>query len=74
MKRVVLIGLDPGTVDFSDPALPPGMTGEKIHAGVKLALADFAAHAGMPKTASSTPTRLRSRRLNAAWPVTSTTA
>ena len=43
MKRVVLIGLDPVTVDFSDPALPPGMTAEKIHAGVKLALADFAA-------------------------------
>jgi len=29
-------------VDFSDPALTPGMTAEKIHAGVKLALADFA--------------------------------
>jgi len=43
MKRVVLIGLDPATVDFSDPALPPGMTAEKIHAGVKLALADLAA-------------------------------
>ena len=43
MKSVVLIGLDPATVDFSDPALPPGMTAEKIHAGVKLALADFAA-------------------------------
>ena len=43
MKFVVLIGLDPATVDFSDPALPPGMTAEKIHAGVKLALADFAA-------------------------------
>ena len=43
MKRVVLIGLDPATVDFSDPALPPGMTAEKIHAGVKLMLADFAA-------------------------------
>jgi len=28
-------------VDFSDPALPPGMTAEKIHAGVNLALADF---------------------------------
>lgn len=42
MKRVLLIGFDPATVDFSDPALPPGMTVEKIHAGVKLALADFA--------------------------------
>jgi hypothetical protein len=42
MKRVLAVGLDPATVDFSNPALPPGMTAEKIHAGVKLALADFA--------------------------------
>ena len=42
MKRVLLVGLDPSTVDFSDPALPPGMTVEKIHAGVKVALADIA--------------------------------
>ena len=42
MKRVLLVGFQPETVDFSDPALPPGMTAEKIHAGVKLALADFA--------------------------------
>ncbi len=41
MKWVLLVGLDPSTVDFSDPALPPGMTAEKIHAGVKLALADM---------------------------------
>jgi hypothetical protein len=42
MKGVVLIGYDPATVDYSDPALPPGMNAEKIHAGVKLALADIA--------------------------------
>ena len=42
MKRVLLVGLDPATVDFSDPALPPGMSVEKIHAGVKVALADMA--------------------------------
>ena len=24
MKRVLLVGFDPATVDFSDPALPPG--------------------------------------------------
>jgi hypothetical protein len=42
MKRVVLIGFDPATVDFSNPALPPGMNAEKIHAGVKLALTDIA--------------------------------
>lgn len=43
MKRVLLIGFDPEKVDFSDPALPPGMTVEKIRAGVKTALADMAA-------------------------------
>jgi hypothetical protein len=42
MKRVLLVGFDPSTVDFSDPALPPGMTAEKIHAGIKLALGDMA--------------------------------
>jgi len=41
MKRVLLVGFDPAMVDFSDPALPPGMTAEKIHAGVKLALAEM---------------------------------
>jgi hypothetical protein len=29
MARVLLLGYDPETVDFSDPALPPGMTVEK---------------------------------------------
>jgi hypothetical protein len=43
MKRVMLVGLDPATVDFSDPALPRGMSAEKMHAGVKAALADMAA-------------------------------
>jgi hypothetical protein len=42
MKSVLLIGFDPATVDFSDPALPPGMNAERIQAGVKLALADIA--------------------------------
>ena len=42
MKRVLLVGLDPATVDFSEPALPPGMTAEKVDAGIKLALADMA--------------------------------
>ena len=49
MKRVLFVGLDPATVDFSDPALPPGMTAEKIHAGVKLALADFAGRGWRPQ-------------------------
>ncbi len=49
MKRVVLVGFDPAAVDFSDPALPPGMTAEKIHAGVKPALDDFAGRGWHPE-------------------------
>jgi hypothetical protein len=34
MKRVLLVGQVPETVDFSDPALPPGLDAQKIHAGI----------------------------------------
>lgn len=43
MPRVLLVGYDPETVDFSDPALPPGMTIEKIRAGIAFALQQFTA-------------------------------
>ena len=43
MPRVLLLGYDPETVDFSDPALPPGMTIETIRAGVAVALQQFTA-------------------------------
>ena len=55
MKRVILIGFDPATVDFSDPALPPGMTAEKVHAGVKVALADFAGRGWHPEVCYINP-------------------
>lgn len=42
MTRVLLLGLDPETVDFSDPALPPGMSVEKVHAGIAVAQRQFA--------------------------------
>jgi hypothetical protein len=42
MASVLLLGYDPETVDFSDPALPPGMTVEKIHAGIAVAMRQFA--------------------------------
>jgi hypothetical protein len=41
MARILLLGYDPETVDFSDPALPPGMTAEKVHAGIAVALKQF---------------------------------
>ena len=42
MTRVLLLGYDPETVNYSDPALPPGMTPEKIHAGIAVAMKQFA--------------------------------
>jgi hypothetical protein len=38
MTRVLLVGLQPEAVDYSDPALPPGMDAKKIWAGIDLAL------------------------------------
>ena len=29
MTRILLLSLDPDTLDYSDPTLPPGMTAEK---------------------------------------------
>jgi hypothetical protein len=34
----LLVGYDPDTVDYSDPALPRGMSAEKIRNGIVLAL------------------------------------
>ena len=42
MTRVLFVGYIPETVDFSDPALPPGVTAEKIHAGIAIAMKQFA--------------------------------
>jgi hypothetical protein len=42
MPRILFIGYIPESVDFSDPALPPGMTAEKIHASIAFAMKQFA--------------------------------
>jgi len=39
MKRVLFVGQQPETVDFTDPAIPPGFNAEKIHAGIAIGLA-----------------------------------
>jgi hypothetical protein len=44
MTRILLIGYDPETVDFSDPVFPSGMNAEKIRAGIATAVEQFAAH------------------------------
>jgi len=38
MTHVLFVGQKPETVDFSDPALPPGFNAEKIQAGIVIAM------------------------------------
>jgi hypothetical protein len=38
VTQILFVGLEPETVDFSDPALPPGFNAEKIHAGIAVAM------------------------------------
>ena len=39
MTHILFVGQEPETVDFSDPALPPGFNAEKINAGIAVAVA-----------------------------------
>ncbi len=41
-KSVLFVGQVPETVDFSDPALPPGFDAAKIHAGIALGMKQMA--------------------------------
>jgi hypothetical protein len=38
MTRVLFVGQQPETVDFTNPMLPPGMNADRIHDGIALAL------------------------------------
>ena len=38
MTRILLVGYDPQTEEFSAPDRPPGLTREKIEAGIKFGL------------------------------------
>jgi hypothetical protein len=42
MTRILFVGQQPETVDFSDPALPSGFNAEKINAGIAIAMAKMA--------------------------------
>ncbi|GEP08376.1 hypothetical protein MGN01_02210 [Methylobacterium gnaphalii] len=55
MTRVLLIGYAPDAVDFSDPALPPGMNANKIAAGIEVGSSRCAIGDGTPNSAPSGP-------------------
>ena len=40
--EILFIGQEPETVDFSDPALPPGLDASKIHAGIAAGMTQIA--------------------------------
>ena len=42
MTRILFVGQAPETVDFSDPALPPGLNAAKIDAGIAVAMTKIA--------------------------------
>ena len=41
-RKVLFVGQQPETVDFSDPALPPGFDAAKIHAGIAVGMRQMA--------------------------------
>lgn len=40
-RTVLLVGIEPDQVDFSDPDLPPGMNADRIRAGLAIAEQQF---------------------------------
>lgn len=42
MTRILFVGQEPETVDFSDPAIPPGLDAARINAGIEIAVASIA--------------------------------
>ena len=55
MTRILFVGQKPETVDFSDPALPPGFDAEKINAGIAVAVAKIGESGWQGDTCMITP-------------------
>jgi hypothetical protein len=66
MTRILFVGQKPETVDFSDPALPPGMDAAKINAGIAIAVAGIAARGWQGDTCMMTPDEAGRTQLEAA--------
>ena len=55
MTRILFVGQAPETVDFSDPALPPGFNAQKITAGIAIAIEGIEKRGWQGKTCMITP-------------------
>ena len=48
MTQMLFVGQEPETVDFSDPALPPGLDAEKIRGGIAAGMKQMSEHGWQP--------------------------
>jgi hypothetical protein len=55
MTRILFVGQKPETVDFSDPALPPGFDAAKINAGIAVGVAKIVERGWQGDTCMITP-------------------
>ncbi len=55
MTHILFVGQKPETVDFSDPAIPPGFNAEKIHAGITIAMTAMAERGWQPDACMISP-------------------
>ena len=55
MTRILFVGQAPETVDFSDPALPPGFDAQKIKTGIAVAVAKIEERGWQGDTCMITP-------------------
>jgi len=55
MPRILFVGQAPETVDFSDPALPPGFDAQKIKIGIAVAVAQIEERGWQGDTCMITP-------------------
>jgi hypothetical protein len=55
VTRILFVGQKPETVDFSDPALPPGLDAAKINAGIAIAVAKIGERGWQGDTCMITP-------------------
>jgi hypothetical protein len=55
MTRILFVGQAPETVDFSDPALPPGFDAQKIKVGIAVAVAKIEERGWQGDTCMITP-------------------
>ena len=68
---ILFVGLQPETVDFSDPALPPGFNAEKIHAGIAVAMRQMTERGWHADLCLVRPDDTRPRPLSVSLPASS---